>query len=361
MSMTALQRMKNENNVVGFKTGTFAEAFRLYMEDVKENSMNTYKNYMAYFKDFFMFAFGKDIDQITWDDAVRLEYADIKLYRTYLSKTKKNSNNTVNQKMLALKALWNELKLYDERIKPEIMDLEPLKVKEIEGSEALTEKEVELLLEFAKQQEYKPMMQYMFFKIAVLTALRKDALLNLQWSNVRRKTDRETGKEFYCINVYDKTERRVIPLRDDVYEELKTLKDPIYSIGMRVNDDRIFKISEEKLVETLKKFCEQYGIQRKITLHSLRKTSADLAYLIVDGDIKKVQVQTGHKSVQVLVNRYQGTRNSLSSYPGLMMLDDSLDINKLEKYSKEEIIKAIEKCGKGVLREILCKLEDAQP
>lgn len=354
--MTALQRMKTENNVVGFKTGSFAEAFRLYMEDVKDNSMNTYKNYMAYFKDFFMFAFGKEIDQVTWDDVVKLEYSDIKLYRNYLLKTKKNSNNTANQKIQALRALWKELKLYDDRIKVEIMDLEPLKVRDVEGSEALTEQEAELLLEFAKQQDFKPMVQYMFFKIAILTALRKDSLLKLKWSNIRRKTDRETGKEFYCINVYDKTNKRIIPLRDDVYEELKMLKDPAYLTGMKIDDDRVFKISEEKLVETLKKFCEKYGIQRKITLHSLRKTSADIAYQIADGDIKRVQEQTGHKSVQVLVDRYQGTRNSLSSYPGLMMFDDSLDVKELEKYSKEEIIEAIEKCGKGVLREILSKL-----
>jgi integrase len=236
------------------------------------------------------------------------------------------------------------------------MDLEPLKVRDIEGSEALTEQEAEMLLDFAKKQDFKPMVQYMFFKIAILTALRKDSLLKLQWNNIRRRTDRETGKEFYCISVYDKTDRRIIPLRDDVYEELQILKDPAYMTGMKIEDNRVFKISEDKLVETLKKFCEEYGIQRKITLHSLRKTSADIAYSIVDGDIKRIQEQTGHKSVQVLVNRYQGTRSSLSNYPGLMMFDDSLDMGMLEQYSKEEIVKAIGKCGKGVLREILSKL-----
>lgn len=361
--MTALETMRYNNNVVGYTNNSFGESFQQYMRDVKKNSIYTYRTYLGCYKEFFLFVLGKDITEniagITWNDVVNITYNDVLNYRYYLVGIKKpaNSNQTANQKIVSLNALWGELKKHNEQINTNVTALKPLKAPEANGSEALTESEAWNLLGFASKRDYKPFMQKMFFKIAIITALRKTALFELTWDQIKKHKDRETGMEYWCIDVVDKNQHVIKPLRDDIYEELLELKDKKYNAGMKREDNRVFKISEDKIVGTLKAFCKEYNVSRRITLHSLRKTSSDIANIIAKGNIKRIQQQTGHKNAEILVKTYQGTRDSLSTFPGLSMFSNDVDIKKLQQYSKDEIISAINKCDKSILRSILNNLE----
>lgn len=352
--MTALQKMKQENNVVNIDSKSFQYALRLFLSDLR--SENTYKTYLSCYRDFFNFATGKELDEIEWNDVLAIQYDDMLMYKQYLKKKRKFTNNTINQKIRALKSLWIGLKRINNDIDINVVSIKPYKNTTINGSDGLTEQEAIQLLEYAKSRPWKGYVQYMFFKIAIVTALRKSSLLNLKWKDIKQLKDKQSNELYWCIVVHDKTGTKPRPIRDDVYRELLELKDLRYTDGMRINDDRVFKISEDKLVETLRDFCKEYGINRKITLHSLRKTSADLANSLCDHDIKKIQHQTGHKNAQILVETYQGTNYSFKDYPGLMMFQDNIDVNRLYDYSKEQLIEIIKKCSDSTIREILSKL-----
>lgn len=352
--MTALQKMKQENNVVNIDSKSFQYALRLFLNDLR--SENTYKTYFSCYRDFFNFATGKELDEIDWNDVLAIQYDDMLMYKQYLKKKKKFTNNTINQKIRALKSLWIGLKRINNDIDINVVSIKPYKNTTINGSDGLTEQEAIQLLEYAKNRPWKGYVQYMFFKIAIVTALRKSSLLNLKWKDIKQLKDKQSNELYWCIVVHDKTDTKPRPIRDDIYRELLELKDLRYTDGMRINDDRVFKISEDKLVETLKDFCKEYGINRKITLHSLRKTSADLANSLSDHDIKKIQHQTGHKNAQILVETYQGTNYSFKDYPGLMMFQDNIDVNRLYDYGKEQLIEVIKKCSDSTIREILSKL-----
>lgn len=356
--MTALEAMKRENNIIGFRDDSCYSAIRLYLDDLLDQSKNTHDAYKRYYNEFFVFATGKDISGIAWDDVLSIKYGDVIHFRDYLKKNKKNSNKTINQKVSTLLPLWKELYNYNNDIDVNVVIVEPLKVKEKHniGSDALTIEEAHMLLDFAKEQAYKGYVKYAFFKTAIATALRKESLLTATFDDLKQKKDRGTGKEYWCLIVYDKTREEVKPITDELYAEIMELQNPVHRINMKAEDNRIFAISETQLVDTLKEFCSEYDIRAKITLHSLRKTSADYADILVGGSIKGIQQQTGHKNTRVLIENYQGTRNSLHSFPGLRMFQEKDDISQLEQLSKDKLVELIKQCDGSVAKQLLNQL-----
>ena len=362
--MTALQIMKNDmvekNNVIGFTSSGCDSAIQLFLSRLMDDSKNTHDAYRRYYNEFFVFATGKDIASVTWSNVVGIEYNDVLHFRDYLKKSKKNSNNSINQKVSSLTPLWKELHKHNNQIDTNVVDVEPLKVRRQinSGSQALTIDEANLLLDFAKEQSYKGYVKYAFYKTAIATALRKEALLDATFNDLQQLRDRETGGMYWCLVRYDKTQEEVKPITDELYEELMELKSPMHRVNMKAEDDRIFPISERQLVDTLKEFCSEYDIQAKITIHSLRKTSADYANDIVRGSIKGIQQQTGHKNTKVLIDHYQGTRATLNSFPGLRMFQDEADVGRLEQLSRDDLMNLIRKCDYFVAKELLEKLDD---
>lgn len=361
--MTALEAMKRENNIIGFTSDSCYSAIRLYLNELLDSSKNTHDAYKRYYNEFFIFATGKDISGITWDDILKIKYNDIIHFRDYLKQSKKNGNKTINQKVSALLPLWQRLHdKYNTQINVSVVKVTPLKVRKKKniGSDALTIEEANSLLGFAQEQSYKGYVKYVFYKTAITTALRKESLLTATFDDLKQLRDRENGQMYWCIIQYDKTDEEVKPISDELYEEIMELKSPFHRVNMKTEDNRIFPISERQLVDTLNEFCSEYDIQAKITLHSLRKTSADYADVLVGGSIKGIQQQTGHKNTRVLIENYQGTRNSLHSFPGLKMFQKNDDIGKLEQLSKEELIKLINQCDGSVARQLLNQLNRNQ-
>lgn len=361
--MTALEKMKRENNIIGFTNNSCYSAIKLFLDELLDSSKNTHDCYKRYYNEFFIFTTGKDISGVTWNDILNIKYNDVLYFREYLKKNKRNSNKTINQKVSALLPLWQRLhEKYNNQIDINAVKVAPLKVKKKRniGSDALTVEEAFKLLDFAKKQPYKGYVKYVFFKTAIATALRKESLLTATFDDLKQLRDRENGEMYWCFVIYDKTDEEVIPISNELYEEIMELKQPIHRINMKAEDNRIFTVSERQLVDTLKEFCDEYNIKAKITLHSLRKTSADYANELVGGDIKRIQQQTRHKNTRTLIEHYQGTRNSLHNFPGLMMFQKNDDISKLKELTKEELLTLIQQCDDSVARQLLNQLNKNQ-
>lgn len=358
--MSALARMREENNVVGLKS-SFYSAFNNYMITMEGNSKATYKNYMSHFKQFFEFVWddGKDskrnisISDITWDMVLDIVFEDIQMYQQYLVRDKKNKSGTVNQKVSELRGLWEYLYNYNQNIKVEIFNVLPLKVtSKGKGASALSEDEMLLLIEFAGSRGFKPEIQKAFFRFSAITGLRKSAMLGVTWDKVKRVSDFKSNEMYWVVeDVWDKSVERTIPIEDRMYEELCEIRDDSGS------DNRLFCICEDILDRTMKEFKVEYGLDKKISFHSLRKTSADLAYNMCGGDLRRVMQQTAHKDPKIILERYAGTNSSLGDHPGLMMFQE-LDVEgKLSGLGKDELIEIIMECSKSTQREILGKVK----
>jgi hypothetical protein len=95
--MTALENDKNKYNIVGLKNDSVYGSVKLFLDNKEKKSSNTTKTYEPTIHQFFTYCFGKDINEVTWDQVKLIKLSDCICFRDYLSQS--YSNNTVNQKM----------------------------------------------------------------------------------------------------------------------------------------------------------------------------------------------------------------------------------------------------------------------
>lgn len=352
--MTALANMKKQKKVIGLNNNSLSLAIKLFLKEKAEKSENTARMYENHIEEFFMFATGKGIDEVTWEDILNITYTDTKLFVEYL-KDKKNSNKTINYKIASLRSLYKELYKTNRKIDLVVVDVNKLPVNEKEDNSygSLTEEEVEKLYEFALKEKCNPLTKRMFFEVAIVTAIRKSALLNLKWKDIKLKKDK-TGVEVWTINVKDKGKYDVTPISNELAERLFELK----KVNKATKEDKVFPISDKSLIRTLKRFCKAEGIseERNIVLHSLKKASMDIVYQKTR-DIKLTARHGHHSSLEMSYKHYLGKNQSLIDRPSYSLFEKKLDINILEKATKEEIIQVIKQCDYYIINEIILKLE----
>ncbi len=345
------ERQYQETNVIELSV-KFKVAYDNYMNTMKNNSLATYKNYRSHFNMFFDFNLSKnpDTDVITWDDILSIKFVDVEGYQNYLCDVKNNSPQVINQKISEIRALWEYLVNHNEDVNPNIFNVLPRKVmSKPKGAHALSEDEMVSLIQFAGNRKFKPEVQMVFFRFAAITGFRKEALLSLTWDKIKRIRDFKSKQVFWVVqDIYDKTGERTVPIGDKLYDEL---------VGVREDtggkDGRLFCVGEDTLNDTLKAFKKEFELEKRISFHSLRKTSSDMAYLIAGGDLRRVMQQTGHKNPNTVLGTYTGTDLNLSDHPGLMMFQD-LDVKgALEGLGRDELIEIVLKCSKSTQREIV--------
>ncbi len=338
--------------VVNFDNGTVYKSINSYLDFLLiKGKKNTYNSYKGFFKDFFNFTFGKDMTMLSWNELITLSDDNVVDYIKCL-KDKNQKNKTINNKLSALKSLFEELQKKEKNIIPSLFDKKlDEDMEEDNPYGALTEEEIIAFFNFCEKEVYKPITKTMFFKTAIRTALRKSALLNLTWNKLKKEQDMTTKEWIWTIKTHDKTGKVTKPLSDKFYDELKQVLTESAN-----NNDSIFQISDETLIDTFNRFCDSKGIDKVgrnlAPFHSFRKTSADIVYEIT-GDIKKTQQHGNWKSPDMPMNIYLGQNNNLVDQPSYYAFDIKEEMqDSLENYSKEELIAAIKKSPAFVTREI---------
>ena len=332
----------NNYNVVGLNNNSVQSAINAYFEGIMHNSKRTYSSYKSHIKQFCLYFFNKEIEDITWEDVTnrnKLNFTNLKNYRNYL--TDSNSNKTVNIKFIAIKGLFKELSHDREDIKPiveKFNDLERLSEKKEKNSHygALTIAEIKNLYEYCKKQN-NGLTKYLYFKTLYITAIRKTALLNLTWNDISKQLDFSTKKLMWTINVIDKGQAmNPVAIRDDFYEELCSLK-----TENTKPTDKVFKICEQYVYDTLYSFCDEYGIDkknRKISIHSLKHSSVDEAYKLSNNDINVAKDQGKHADVSTTMIYINAV--SLSNQMSLR-IDEKIDTEDLRNATQEELYQMI--------------------
>jgi integrase len=148
---------------------------------------------------------------------------------------------------------------------------------------SFTVQQINELIEFAGEQHWKPMTQKLFFKLAFVTGIRKQAIKDLTWGQVRYLLDSKAGQYFWCICVIDKGKKINQAIDIELYNKLTLLKD-----AWTNEEDLVFDIDIKTLEKTLKEYCQHKGIDQKkerLCMHSIRKASGDACLALTGGDI----------------------------------------------------------------------------
>jgi len=357
--------LADQNNVIGFNSKSFYTALNSILNDIKEESENTHKNYLGTYRNFFQFILGKSLDNISWDDIKKIDFPTIQNYVDHLKK--KSKLPTVKAKIAALNTLYDRLHSWDNSINKELFgQLKKIKITSQIKKEgrygALTISEVNKLLKFASEQKCKGrenfgLEQKLFFEFALTLAIRKESILSLKWENIMKVLDKNSGEEVWVVYGYEKRKDIEKAINEDFFNRLSELKNKETK-----QTDYVFNICEQTLRKTLKDFCAENGIgeNRKIKIHSLKKTSGDRTFDMTGGNIKLTADQLQHSDINTTYNDYLGQNMSYTEQPSFFLNFDevnAIDTIKLDEYTKEQLIEAISKCNKNIINQICKNIE----
>lgn len=344
--MTALEMDKQKYNIVGLKNNSVYSSIQIYLEDKKIKSKNTKQGYEQTIKQFFTYCFTKPITDVTWDDIKSLTKEDIICFRNFLIKS--YSNNSVNQKISHIASLFNYFEDKDEKIKSKITKLEKLDFDEVTNSYGtLTSLEIEGLLEFAENQKYRPYMQRMFFETLFVTAIRQNFIFTLTTDDIKHLPDKQSNKNVWVICKYEKGKNNYTAITDDFYEKLCKIRE-MYPC----NDNRFFPLSEKTIAKTLKDYCKFAGISkdRKVVLHSLKKSSGDRVFALTGGNILETARQLKNRP-ETAMKFYLDKNRRYADQASYNLFNEELDYSILEDLVNEnpkELINIIKKAGLSI-------------
>lgn len=337
--------------VVGLNNESVHNFVESFLNTVKRESINTEKNYRGHIKQFFSYAFGKETNQITWEELKSIKNKLVENYIDFL--LEKHTASSINSKISCLKAMMDFIIVDVPDIKRNVFKRKKMLSQEPNSYDSLTDIECHNLFEFAKEQKYKGLAQSLFFKTSYYTAIRKSAVLSITWSNIKQKVDKDTGALIWIIQVKDKRNKYdEVAISDVFYEELCQLKNLLTQ-----STDKLFDFDHRVLYNTLDAFCEKYKIDRtarNIGIHSLKRSSGNMAYKLSGGNIKLLQEHLHHSSPAMSLHYLDGNNSYTKQLS--YQIDNKFDINSLKEYSKEQLLQAIDKCGVGTIVEILGNL-----
>lgn len=354
--MTALEQFKLEYNVSEFLNKEASGAIRSYLN---EQTPRTKTNYTLYFNDFFKEITKCNIDTVTWNEIVKIEHTDVAAYQKYLQKKIGNKNQTVNQKMGAIKKLFEFLKEKYPQFNINTNNTTVRRLKEskhdVESFDVLFEDEAYALFDFCETVNYKPQSQRLFFETMFNCCLRFDAVRTLTTENIHHIIDPLTRQMVYVIKVIDKSKDREIAIPDEFAQKLldePKNNDIVFKIN---NPTRIFEFGDQSLRNTLEKFCKESGIEnRKIKLHSVKKAAVDYGFNFTGGDTKAVAEFAGHSDVNTTLRHYANQQKTYFNQISMKMGTKAEDgLQKLEELSKDDLIALIKKAGNSTIQKLV--------
>lgn len=352
---------QESSNVLNIGIEYIQDYYNKFLADFVEG---TAKNYKTDLNLFFKQVYGKSPEFVTIQDIESTKMLDVVSYNQYLSeeieKTVKGElvteprykNNSINRKINAVKSFFKFLskdyKTIDEDIFKGIKRKKPSL--DTKGWDGLDWMEAIDIWEFASVNFGKDSNQLsMLFKLASITSVRLDALLSSEWEK-HWYTKNERGVIVNYIEIQDKGEMHKKPISEAFYNELQ---DKLGTSG------KLFpNMHPNKVGDAIKKTTTELGFdpRRRIVFHSFKKTGVMRA-LEKTGNMYKAKQQGNHKSITTTEAHYLKYKECLMDMTSFTM-DEDIDVKvELDKYSKEELVKAIAQLSDGAIYELLRNLD----
>ncbi|WP_459954249.1 tyrosine-type recombinase/integrase [Paenibacillus pini] len=329
------------NNVGILNTGTVYNDIKSFINNKSNRSNNTSKSYEKAYRLFFTLIKHKDLENLEISD-IEIDLPELMDYQTILVKSGRYNNNSINQRIAALRSLYNSFKAqkkYKDFVELAIFKEVKNLPKDTKSIGILTGDESLHLAELALTEQRNGLMKKAIILIAVTTSIRKSAIFELKPKHINPDRDREHVYIISSDDLFDKG--NIVDFKEihkDVYDILtlihgnKSENTPYFYIGMTTFDD------------TLKRLCVKANIdykKRRISVHSLRKAGTQFAYEI--GGLRAAQMQAGHSSPTITSLSYIKKEANLTGI-GLIEKQNNIVFDEL---TKEEAIALLKSIGNG--------------
>ena len=337
------------HNVRTLNSNTCYSVIYNFMKKKRDRSENTYKSYVRYYNEFFNFMCGKDVLSVDWDDILNVTYSHVEKYQMYMRNDKGFSANTCNQKLFALKSLWDNLNRHNNDINLSVFNFEELDAED-NSYASLTREEVDSLIRFA-EDKYKGDIQSLMFEFLFVVGCRKNVLFTLTKDMVVRNHDFSVGKDVWVVKYKDKGKVVEKAISDDFHAKIISC----YESGV----DKVFNVSHKTFERTFESFRNHYGLYekngKKVTIHSIKKTSGWSVYKMTN-DINATKEHMQHKNIETTSRIYLDGKDNYCSQ-GSYMLGNDITADEFSNMSKEELLRVLDMCGKDVLNRFKFEVE----
>lgn len=314
------------------------------------DSERTKSEYKRDIGEFFQYLHGVELSDLTRDHVIyaslgtmeKLNKKHVIAFRSHL--LEKNSANTVNRKIMSLKAFYKFLQGDDYPVNNMIFSLKTLKHK-VDSYDVPTKTEVDMMAELALQMKYGKELHACIYALTV-TSIRVSALLECTWSQSVKKVD---DTRFYVIEAMDKNgDVAKMPIEQWLYDKL---------LACKVSDKLFENLTLSIVNKAVKKLAAQAGIEgKRIVTHSLRKVAPTFE-MKTTHDVRLGMKQTRHKSVQVFMENYVDKSAEYNQLAGIKMFSE-LDEGVLERESKESILDTLKEINREAYDQLVLKLMD---
>lgn len=314
----------------------YSEITKFLAEKYDDNSKseNTIREYERDIRTFFTVLRGKDIEYLTVED-IHITKEELRDYKNYLYRELKNGDSTVNRKLSTIKSLYA---YFDEYELIKTNNTKNIKSKTINNKNHhghLSIEEVWKMAELIKVQPRvkKREVKYYLILFAVDTCLRKNAILNLKWSDFEAKDD-----NCVVVRAIDKGNKEFRPLiSKDFYNQLLSIKED--------NSEYVFNITTNGIQNMMDKLNEWMGFpsERNIVFHSFRKAGVTFQYRVT-GDILQAKKAANHSSITTTELYVEEEKYGLL---GAVSSTGSIDEDLYKKVELCDLISAIDKLPKS--------------
>lgn len=337
--------------------GSAKRVVDLYISTLKSDS--TKKQYMKSITDFLNFIYiDRDFSILVSNDLI-LDTTHAALYQSYLIKCLNNGDfkrSTYNAKIKGIKKFYTWLicnttsntQSFKAFLINPFENIQLLSETDSDGSEPLTLSDIKVMLNNPYgSNEHIQERNILMLEMGIETGIRVSALMSATINDIISKDN------MYVIKVKDKNDKIAYRNITRLYDKLVNWyhKD-LYVRPKRENT--IFGIVPDTANRELKKWCKSLSINKKITFHSLRTTTAKLVYNNTDS-IGRTQMALNHSNTST-TKVYLDKDKKINSDTGNLLegINEKSELTLLlENLTKEEIINFIKTLPESVRSEIL--------
>lgn len=321
----------NENVVkINNESTNIYDQITMFLKNKGRNSESTRKAYEKDIRRFFRIVKNKEIEHLTIED-IQITLDDFEEFIDVMYESDKYNNKTINRNNIAVKVLLKYL--YSKHLVEDISYIIANQVQKLPETknkyDAYTLEEVFQFAELVKNDE-KGLIKYYLILFSLDTCIRKSAILNLKWKDLKVKED---SVLIAAVDKGNKDYRQKIS--KEFYKELLTIKEVS-------NSEYVFDVSKPAIQRMIEKFNKTIDKgNRFLVWHSVRKTGVSFSYKRSGCDILHAQKIANHSSPTV-------TQDYIADedygFTGAVSSKNEVDVNIIHALTHEEMIQLFDSC-----------------
>lgn len=332
----------NTQNVIQFNSKNDKNVWACidtFLTRIGQDSKNTKTTYERAIRDFFRTMRNKEVEDLVEEDLIFTK-RQIETYQVNLRE--KFKSTTVNNKISALKKCYVKLEDYGFDVKSSWFVLDRYDEYDKESYDRMTHQEVIDVINLVSKTR-AGRQKALLIRIAYATAFRKESILNLKWNNIINREGVWFVKVLGKGNKFDFKK-----ISNDLYDELMDYK-------KETDGENVFTLTKKTVNKMMNYIRDNMDFgERRITFHSLKKSSINEVALITNYDLKAMQKHGNHSNVTTTLNDYMAEK----SLDELVIVDINyhVPVEKFDELSHEELLSLVKGADRSIQIKLLQKL-----